>query len=134
MIELMIGQKDGLDSDCSHVICLVYPMYVYVLNSPICRSLASFVVRHCTLNRDRWRGTEYVLLPCVKLPCAIICVPLNIPGSVFGVCCTCAVLYCCWVTVFGGMCVTSGHTVDIQNYTGTEETTYVPCCKRMSPT
>jgi hypothetical protein len=48
MIELMIDQKDGHDSDCSHVIRLVNPMYVYVLNSPICRSLTSFVVRHCT--------------------------------------------------------------------------------------
>ena len=48
MIELMIGQNDGLDSDGNHVIRLVNPMHVYVLNLPICRSLTSFVVRHCT--------------------------------------------------------------------------------------
>jgi hypothetical protein len=38
-----------------------------------------------------------------------------------------------WVTVFGEICVTSGHTVDIPDCTGAEETRYVPCCKRMSP-
>jgi hypothetical protein len=35
MIELMIGQNDGLDSDGNHVIRLVNPMHVYVLNLPI---------------------------------------------------------------------------------------------------
>lgn len=48
MIELMIGQTDGLIFDCNNVSCHVNLMYVYVLTPLICRSLPSFVVRHCT--------------------------------------------------------------------------------------
>ena len=106
MIELMIDQNGGLDSDYNQVIRLANPMHVCVLNPPICHSQSSFVVGHCTFRPTCSvlvepiyvvGGTEYVLLPCV-----IICVPHNIPGGVFGVCCTCAVLYYCWVPVFEG--------------------------------
>jgi hypothetical protein len=48
MIELMIDQNGGLDSNYNQVIRLANPMYAYVLNPPICHSQFSFVVRHCT--------------------------------------------------------------------------------------
>ena len=48
MIELMIDQNDGLDSEYNQVIRPPNLMYVYVLILPICHSQSSFVVRHCT--------------------------------------------------------------------------------------